>query len=210
MPKKRGHGDHVINPNVKVTLRGIGEKKQSNNIKLTINKLVELWAGVGRKKYRIEPKDLFPTAPKHFSRFVCEKFIVYMLLKNILVEEFHNTPYSTLSYLMPNFDSPFVLKIFSTKNANGLSFVLPKLCDDSSATKANKGVANKKMKRAVVDTLDCIDKIQLTTPKKRRARKRSSSKETSKKSPIKRKRAVKNSKKGQLEFDVIPKKRKTK
>ena len=63
---------------------------------MTANKLVDAWCGQGQSSLRVrDVKTLDP------SREDCEPVIVDMLLEGVLREDFHFTPYSTISYLLP-------------------------------------------------------------------------------------------------------------
>ncbi|XP_054710692.1 LOW QUALITY PROTEIN: ATP-dependent DNA helicase Q1-like [Uloborus diversus] len=62
--------------------------------RLTSQKLIESWTGKGPPKLR--PPGLSPTL---LSRENCERIIALLLLESYLIEEFHFTPYSTISYI---------------------------------------------------------------------------------------------------------------
>lgn len=64
--------------------------------RVTAIKLVDAWCGKGQPSLRmrdVEAPDL--------SREDCERVIVDLLLEGVLREDFHFTPYSTISYLLP-------------------------------------------------------------------------------------------------------------
>ncbi|KAF8786156.1 ATP-dependent DNA helicase Q1-like [Argiope bruennichi] len=62
--------------------------------RLTSQKLIEAWQGKGPPKLR-PPGHLSTT----YSRETCERIIALLLLESYLKEEFHFTPYSTISYI---------------------------------------------------------------------------------------------------------------
>ena len=63
---------------------------------MTANKLVDAWCGQGQSSLRV--RDVKTPYP---SREDCERVIVDMLLEGVLREDFHFTPYSAISYLLP-------------------------------------------------------------------------------------------------------------
>ncbi|ODM89726.1 ATP-dependent DNA helicase Q1 [Orchesella cincta] len=64
--------------------------------RMTALKLMDAWFGKGNKKCRV---DSVPV-PK-YEREVCERVIASLIVNGYLKEEFHFTPYSTISYLVP-------------------------------------------------------------------------------------------------------------
>lgn len=72
------------------------EHASSLSERVTANKLVDAWCGKGQSNLRV--RDV--KAPD-LSREDCERVIVDMLLEGVLREDFHFTPYSTISYLLP-------------------------------------------------------------------------------------------------------------
>jgi len=64
--------------------------------RVTANKLVDAWCGKGQTRLRVREVK----APD-LSREDCERVIVDLLLEGVLREDFHFTPYSTISYLLP-------------------------------------------------------------------------------------------------------------
>lgn len=72
------------------------EQAASLSERVTANKLVDAWCGKGQPSLRV--RDL--KAPD-LSREDCERVIVDLLLEGVLREDFHFTPYSTISYLLP-------------------------------------------------------------------------------------------------------------
>ena len=64
--------------------------------RITPLKLLEAWLGKGDVKLRLSTV----SAPR-LSRQQCERVIVQFLMKEYLKEDFHFTPYSTISYVVP-------------------------------------------------------------------------------------------------------------
>ena len=59
-------------------------------------KLVDAWNGKGQASLRVREVK----APD-LSREDCERVIIHLLLEGVLREDFHFTPYSTISYVLP-------------------------------------------------------------------------------------------------------------
>lgn len=59
-------------------------------------KLVDAWNGKGQASLRVREIK----APD-LSREDCERVIIHLLLEGVLREDFHFTPYSTISYVLP-------------------------------------------------------------------------------------------------------------
>ena len=57
---------------------------------------MDAWCGKGQTSLRVRE-----VKPPDLSRGDCERVIVDMLLEGVLREDFHFTPYSTISYLLP-------------------------------------------------------------------------------------------------------------
>ena len=64
--------------------------------RVTMIKLLEAWHGKGNKKLRV--KDI--PAPE-LTSIDCQRFLIQLILDGILNEDFHFTPFSTISYLVP-------------------------------------------------------------------------------------------------------------
>ena len=64
--------------------------------KTTLNQLVDCWRGVGKSLPGVK-KD-HPVS-KNLSKDDCEKVVINLLILGVLKEDFHHTPYSTISYL---------------------------------------------------------------------------------------------------------------
>lgn len=62
--------------------------------RLTSQKLIDLWVGKGSPKCR--PPGYQPTS---LSKETCERIVALLLIDTYLIEEFHFTPYSTISYI---------------------------------------------------------------------------------------------------------------
>ena len=71
------------------------EQASSLSERVTANKLVDAWCGKGQSSLRV--RDL--KAPD-LSREDCERVVVNALLEGVLREDFHFTPYATISYLL--------------------------------------------------------------------------------------------------------------
>ena len=63
---------------------------------MTALKLLDAWMGKGSPALR-----LATTRAHNLPRGDCERVIVELLLRGCLKEDFHFTPYSTISYLVP-------------------------------------------------------------------------------------------------------------
>ena len=70
------------------------EHAQSKDQRLTALKLIESWRGHGSVSNRAKHVPV-----TKFSETKCEKVVLRALLEGILKEEFHFTPYSTISYI---------------------------------------------------------------------------------------------------------------
>ena len=70
-------------------------RKSEKNV--TLLKLAQLWKGLGRKSFQI-PADC-PCAPK-LDLLQCEHLIVQLIIDGYLQFQFHNTAYSTLTYVV--------------------------------------------------------------------------------------------------------------
>ncbi|XP_075231518.1 ATP-dependent DNA helicase Q1-like [Lycorma delicatula] len=66
----------------------------SNDTKLTAQKLLDNWFGKGPPKLRVSS-----VSPPTFSRDTGESILAWLLVKGYLKEDFHFTPYSTISYI---------------------------------------------------------------------------------------------------------------
>ena len=76
------------------TLRHILEHCNRIDERLTAQKLIDLWQGKGSPKCR--PPGYQSTS---LSRETCERIVALLLIDTYLIEEFHFTPYSTISYI---------------------------------------------------------------------------------------------------------------
>lgn len=63
--------------------------------KLTLNKLLDAWFGKGPPGSRLKE-----VKPPNLTMETCERIVATMLMRGQLKEEFHFTPYSTISYLI--------------------------------------------------------------------------------------------------------------
>ena len=64
--------------------------------RVTPVKLVDAWNGKGQASLRVRE-----VKSPDLSREDCERVIVHLLLEGVLREDFHFTPYSTISYVLP-------------------------------------------------------------------------------------------------------------
>ena len=78
--------------NLVALLRNAKEKDQ----RLTALKLVDLWLGKGVPALRLSY-----VRPPDLNRSNAEKLIVELIMQDYLKEDFHFTPYSTISYVVP-------------------------------------------------------------------------------------------------------------
>jgi ATP-dependent DNA helicase Q1 len=69
---------------------------QVRNQRMTGLKLVEAWLGKGSTALRLSQHQ----APIGLDRTEAERIIVHLLLNGYLREDFHFTPYSTISYIV--------------------------------------------------------------------------------------------------------------
>ncbi|KPJ08329.1 ATP-dependent DNA helicase Q1 [Papilio machaon] len=83
------------------TLSYILDKAESKDTKLTAQKLLSAWFLTGPVNLRHKGKE------PNFSRNLAEDVIAFLLTEGYLVEDFHFTAYSTISYIKkgPNMDS---------------------------------------------------------------------------------------------------------
>lgn len=64
--------------------------------RLTGPKLIDLWFGKGEGKFKIKEAEA-----KGISKEMAETVVAFLLLDGYLKEDFHFTPYSTISYIVP-------------------------------------------------------------------------------------------------------------
>lgn len=92
-------------------LLDILEQAQAKEEKLTPNKLIEAWMQVkGPKKLRLDGMK-----KPELSRSDCETVVGFLLCEGYFKENFHMTPYNTISYILPsplarNLPSPMIHK----------------------------------------------------------------------------------------------------
>ncbi|XP_046864052.1 ATP-dependent DNA helicase Q1-like isoform X2 [Xenia sp. Carnegie-2017] len=84
------------------TVLKILKHAQDMNHRLTMLKLIEAWNRRGKLCLNHLPKP-------NCSVIQCQRFIVHLLLTGVLREDFHFTPYATISYLVPGSSSEDVL-----------------------------------------------------------------------------------------------------
>lgn len=73
--------------------------------RVTAIKLVDAWCGKGQTSLRMRDVN-----PPDLSREDCERVVVYLLLEGVLREDFHFTPYSTISYILAGPNAKLVRK----------------------------------------------------------------------------------------------------
>ena len=76
--------------------------------RVTMIKLLDAWNGKGNKKLRVDDVRVSTSVPA-IARVDCQRFLVHLLLDGILNEDFHFTPYATISYLVPGLRANNVL-----------------------------------------------------------------------------------------------------
>lgn len=101
-------------------IENAGNRKE----KMTPLKLVDAWTGKGAKNLRLDS-----VKPPTLTRAQCEHAILLMLIDGFLMEEFHFTPYSTISYLKPGPKAallpaqiPYRLPVHSSGSSASISF----------------------------------------------------------------------------------------
>jgi ATP-dependent DNA helicase Q1 len=80
------------------------ENAQKIAERVTMIKLLDAWQGKGSKKLRVNN---LPVPAITLDN--CQRFVIHLLLDNILKEDFHFTPFSTISYLVPGPRAPNAL-----------------------------------------------------------------------------------------------------
>jgi len=73
--------------------------------RVTAIKLVDAWCGKGQTSLRMRDVN-----PPDLSREDCERVVVYLLLEGVFREDFHFTPYSTISYILAGPNAKLVRK----------------------------------------------------------------------------------------------------
>lgn len=118
--------------------------KHAENLqeRMTPLKLIDAWMGKGNKKLRVDKV----IAPNDLSRVTCEKIICLLIVDQHLKEEFHFTPYSTISYLVPGPRSHSINKTSIVYNLKPLN----KRGSDSS-------LINGKIKKSKIDEVEIIE-----------------------------------------------------
>ena len=72
------------------------EQAGSTDQRVTALKLIDSWYGKGQSSLRVKGLDLLCVSHEKAQRIVA-----HMLIEGFLKEDFHFTPYSTISYLVP-------------------------------------------------------------------------------------------------------------
>ena len=73
--------------------------REEDGGKVTLIKLVDAWKGIGLGKKVASVVNLQASAPKRLSRDELERIIVVLVCEKYIKEDFHFTPYSTVSYI---------------------------------------------------------------------------------------------------------------
>lgn len=135
------------------TLAGIIENADKQDVKLTAQKLLDAWFLKGPVNLRHKGKE------PNFSRVLGEDVIAYLLVGNYLIEDFHYTAYSTISYIKigPNmdavYDESFILNMPIRRYS---SFELQTLPPNdyqpvTTTEKSDEGIKTKKRKSCAFD-----------------------------------------------------------
>ena len=117
--------------------------------RLTGLKLLKTWLGKDTLRLGIEK-------PK-YSKEVCELILANLLIQDYLTEEFHFTPYSTISYITLGYRTslPIVFKIYNTTTK----------CERTSKKKSTredtKKIKKKKLKKEFVEATESDQVIDL-------------------------------------------------
>ena len=69
---------------------------QSQKQRVTALKVIDIWMGKGHANLR--PASIKPVK---ILRFEAERILIYLVLNGYIKEDFHFTPYNTISYLLP-------------------------------------------------------------------------------------------------------------
>ncbi|XP_026764824.2 ATP-dependent DNA helicase Q1-like [Galleria mellonella] len=133
------------------TLASIIDNAEKIDTKLTAQKLLDAWFLKGSVSLRHKGKE------PNFSRSIGEDVIAYLLIENYLVEDFHYTAYSTISYIKkgPNMDliedKDFVL-CMPVRKYSSFEFTSPAPKDHNVATVIVSDDENETKKRKLKDT----------------------------------------------------------
>jgi ATP-dependent DNA helicase Q1 len=73
--------------------------------RVTPNKLLDAWKGKGPPTLRVKG-----VTPPNLTQDRCERLIIHLLLKGFIKEEFHFTPYSTISYVVKGTRADMVMR----------------------------------------------------------------------------------------------------
>lgn len=76
--------------------------------RITVIKLLDAWNGKGNRKLRVDDVRVSTSVPA-IALVDCQRFLIHLLLDGILNEDFHFTPYTTISYLVPGLRANNVL-----------------------------------------------------------------------------------------------------
>ncbi|CAH0719609.1 unnamed protein product, partial [Brenthis ino] len=148
------------------TLAGIIDNASQQDTKVTAQKLLDAWFLKGPVPLRQKGKE------PNFSRNIGEDVIAFLLVEGYLVEDFHFTAYSTISYIKkgPNMeaidDTDFTLKMQVRKYAEfhfdrpapkDFDPIVTNNTSETRKRKANTEINPKKSKTIVIDDYDDDD-----------------------------------------------------
>ena len=84
--------------------RRILDQAKSGDIRVTATKLVDALLGKGQANLKLsgwKTPELYQSSVSCSARYLVETIVSNMLLEGYLKEDFHFTPYSTISYILP-------------------------------------------------------------------------------------------------------------
>jgi len=143
-------------------LLSILSNAKSRNQRLTPLKLLEAWSGRGSTMLRVDGAD----AATKMEKTEAERIIVQLLIRQYLREDFHFTPYSTISYITAGdrsdlLDLPehhVMMNLHATSAANASD----SNCDTQKQHSAAKTTVNRKRVSAMNDNVRKKNKVMLT------------------------------------------------
>ncbi|XP_063841072.1 ATP-dependent DNA helicase Q1-like isoform X1 [Scylla paramamosain] len=125
------------------------EKSSSMDQRLTGQKLVDLFLGKGSTKQRVQGATAIG-----LPRETAENIVAYLLVDGFLKEDFHFTPYSTLSYIVPGPKAeagikPSPMAVGGSRKLSNCSSLQSSLTDESSGKdKSTKSDIKKAVKKS--------------------------------------------------------------
>ncbi|XP_032789019.1 ATP-dependent DNA helicase Q1 [Daphnia magna] len=79
-----------------ITLSQILKRAEEQQVRVTAQKLIDAWQNTGQVSLRLPDSKKSAKLPRE----TCESILAHLLLEGYLKEDFHFTPYSTISYLL--------------------------------------------------------------------------------------------------------------